>query len=518
VPREWVENSAKNGHNQPSFAGQMIGHHSKTSLSFFCIAISFASGDARAQAQTTSGRERAQRARPPGYCLGEYADDFSALGPRAREREQKQETYTFCIRAAATYECPSYGQDGNLKRSKRQVIAHGTAFGYQRKGETTLLATNEHVVEWPLVTTREQGASNVPHGCKRVAQTTRIVDNENDHYEGDDLLLSPVTADATLDIAILRANKALPVMPWKLGKSSKLRERNIVDVRGFPLGVFKATNVGKVVSAYDHDEQGEWNHDDFVIDALLSEGNSGSPVFAISCKTREFELVGMYHAGYTEGSALNVVVGIDQIRDVMMTLKPKPRSKSNPDEMLDASARSRLTRLSELTLEPFFPFGQVPAAVRAHPDGRLFFEIIGRDFPMRSFPVVLIEDLPPGSLGRFGEAGRVWLGNEQGLKVYERDELDKETAEQVERLHEALRRTAVIAFAARAVDTAQTRENFERRLRLEKRLKRVSARYVELAQTALELAEKGAPRPGQVGVSLLSILKAPGPAALQNGP
>src|SRR5271154_350636 len=60
------------------------------------------------------------------YCPGEYADDFSSLLPKARELEQQVAAYTFCIRTSATYECPSYGPDGNLKRKKRRVVAHGT--------------------------------------------------------------------------------------------------------------------------------------------------------------------------------------------------------------------------------------------------------------------------------------------------------------------------------------------------------------------------------------------------------
>ena len=35
-------------------------------------------------------------------------------------------------------------------------------------------------------------------------------------------------------------------------------------------------------SEHDHDDYGEWDHDDFVVDALLSAGNSGSPVLAVS--------------------------------------------------------------------------------------------------------------------------------------------------------------------------------------------------------------------------------------------
>ena len=79
----------------------------------------------------------------------------------------------------------------------------------------------------------------------------------------------------------------------------------------------QAVSSGKVVNPYDRDQEQGWDHVDFVIDALLSEGNSGSPVLAASCKSRELELVGVYHAGYKGHSALNVVVGIDQLAEFM---------------------------------------------------------------------------------------------------------------------------------------------------------------------------------------------------------
>ncbi|MCX6129591.1 MAG: serine protease, partial [Proteobacteria bacterium] len=261
-------------------------------------------------------------------CSNEYADDFSAMDAKTRELEQRLPSYTFCIRTTATYECPSYGSDGNLRRKKRKVVAHGTGFAYRLQAGETYVMTNQHVTDWPIVTDEEHTAEDIPEGCKRVSDSIKIVDNESDSYDRDDVVLMRVVADPQLDVTILKTKASLPVLPWKIGHSSGLKDRNVVDVRGFPLGVFKATNAGKVVAAYDHDEYKDWDHVDFVIDALLSPGNSGSPVFAISCKTGEFELVGMYHARYTGGSALNVVLGIDQLRDLMSTLKrpahPKP--------------------------------------------------------------------------------------------------------------------------------------------------------------------------------------------------
>src|SRR5437763_1654276 len=139
----------------------------------------------------------------------------------------------------------------------------------------------------------------------------------------DSLQLHPM-----LDAAILKANQRLTVLPYKVGKSAALRQGNAVIVRGFPLGVMQAVSSGKVVNPYDRDQEQGWDHVDFVIDALLSEGNSGSPVLAASCKSRELELVGVYHAGYKGHGALNVVVGIDQLIDFMHKKRRMPRAIS----------------------------------------------------------------------------------------------------------------------------------------------------------------------------------------------
>ena len=177
------------------------------------------------------------------------------------------------------------------------------------------------------------------HGCPACAWTAcrpgasasprrfTLVDDEHDSYGKDDISVTRVVTDPELDIAVLKARADLQVMPWKIGHSAGIRERNLVEVRGFPLGAFRATNIGKVISAHDHDDYADWDHDDFIVDALLSRGNSGSPVLGISCATGEYELVGVYHAGYSEGTALNAVIGIDQVRDLMATLKRTPRRR-----------------------------------------------------------------------------------------------------------------------------------------------------------------------------------------------
>jgi hypothetical protein len=448
----------------------------------------------------------------PNSCPGEYADNLSALAPKVRRMEAQLSSYTFCIRTTATYECPSYGVDGDLVHKRTQVVAHGTAFAYRRGGSGTLLLTNQHVSDWPVVTDEEHRAEDVPSGCRRVSEELNIVENEADSYGRDDVPLGRVVADPQMDIAILTTPNKLPILPWKIGNSARLRDRNIVDVRGFPLGVFKATNVGKVVSAYDHDTYKDWDHDDFVVDALLSPGNSGSPVLAISCKTGEFELVGVYHAGYTRGSALNAVVGIDQIRSFITTLKLPPRRDLNAQ--LDVSARARLSAAAQNTLQPFFPLGSLTASVRAREDGVFFFELLNKSFPLRTFPLLVLEDVPAQNDDDFGALGRVWFGGRQGLKQYDSAALEAATQPQLAKLLDALRRAGLASFALRDadLDADQNRERFERRERLEKALRRTTTGQKDLAQVAQELADRLAPRSDEPTMSLASVLAEPSPA------
>jgi len=445
----------------------------------------------------------------PTFCLGEYADDLAALSAAARRAEQQQKSYTFCVRTSAIYECPSYGPDGSLRRKRRTASAHGTAFAYRRDDKGTLLLTNQHVAEWPAVTDEDHPVDGIPAGCKRVSDSLRIVDSEADNYATDDLPLTRVVTDTALDAAVLRSSKTLPVLPWRVGRSSDLRVRNVVDVRGFPLGVFSATNVGKVVSEHDHDGFKDWNHDDFVIDALLSQGNSGSPVLAVSCHTGEFELVGLFHAGYTRGSALNVVVGIDQVTGLMTTLKPgAPRPEATP---LDADRRGQLLTAVRTAVDPYFPFGSLVGEVRARDDGSLVYGLMSPDFPARANPVLVMEDLPSASADGFGAPGRVWFGNRRGLKTYPREALDPEIQAQLPRLLDAFRKQSTTTFALRTADrrSAPTREEFQATAALQRELDRNSLKLQDLGQSALELAGRLGPSSSDPPLGLAELLKPP---------
>ncbi|NBD14387.1 MULTISPECIES: S1C family serine protease [Corallococcus] len=488
------------------------------------VALSLAASGAAAPPAAPAPARAPGVSAPPAaapYCEGEYADSYSALSPRARAFEQaEQKKYTYCVRSTAVYECLSYGAEGNVRRTRTAVSSHGTAFAYRQQAGETLLLTNEHVVEWPDVTSDAHPVDGVASGCKRVKDGLSIVENEADAYDRDDIPLSKAVVDPQLDLAVVKSRAPLTVMPWKVGRSAAVRERDVVDVRGFPLGVFNATNMGKVISAYDHDEYKDWYHDDFVIDALLSQGNSGSPVLAISCKTGEFELVGVFHAGYSRGSALNVVVGIDQARDLMNNLRRTPKRVQEGTTPLDALARARMAKRAEVSATPFFPFGSRTAAVFPRADGTLLFALYGQDFPRRVHPLIVMEDLPMASADEgFGRVGRVWFGGERGLLERPRGEQDAELQQQLARLLDALRRDATLAFSYQdsLPSSDESRQTFDTSARLAKTLERTIVAHRDLSDSAAELADRFAPDLTEPATRTESVLKNPPPPGIHLG-
>jgi serine protease Do len=380
---------------------------------------------------------RAPAAKTTLLCDGEYADTMELLPSRLRDIEQSARSeYTYLVRNFARYECPYFGPDGKLRRRHVDAVEHGTAFAYEVTGGETFLLTNEHVAAWPEVTDAAHKVDGVTEGCKRVQQKLRIVHDERDSYEAGQIPLTTVAIDAALDAAILKAAQPLAVLPYKLGKSKALRQGNAVQVRGFPLGLMRAVNTGKVVNPYDVDQELGWNHVDFVIDALLSEGNSGSPVLALSCKRAELELVGVYHAGYKGHSALNAVVYIDQLREMMLKKKRVARAAPEGTPVVGAAGRKRLRDgLASGTL-PLFEFGGMNVLVQSTGES-LYYHVYGRDFPIDDRRLAVLEDRAVA--GGFGEIARIWVRGESGLHPWNQAELGADERDLVVRLGEALR-------------------------------------------------------------------------------
>src|SRR5436190_21250120 len=372
-------------------------------------------------------------------CEGEYADTLQVQSMRTRDFEQgPRSQYSYLVRSTAKYECPFFGPDGKLRRRRVQASELGTAFAYEASGNETYLFTNEHVAAWPEVTDTFHRIDGVPEGCKRVEDKLRIVRDERDDFEPGQVALTRVAVDPLLDAAILKASQRLTILPYKIGKSAGLRQGNAVAVRGFPLGVTQAVSSGKVVNPDDRDPEQGWDHVDFVIDALLSEGNSGSPVLAASCRTRDLELVGVYHAGYKGHGALNVVVGIDQLADFMRKKRRIPRAitaDGSPGALGPVERRRVKDALAAGTL-PLFDLGGLVVRVEMS-EGVLLYHIYGRQFPLDDRRVVVIEDLP--KTAAFGELGRLWVLGQTGWREWPPSALGADERDLLQRVGETIR-------------------------------------------------------------------------------
>ena len=199
------------------------------------------------------------------YCSGPTPTTSPPSPPRHARAEQKpqSQTWTYAIRTSATYECLSYGTDGNLRRVKKKTLAHGTGFGYRQQNGETLILTNQHVAEWPPVTDDDHKLEDVPVGCKRAvrfAQDRRVgarhlrprrhpaAAGGHRQVDGHGHPQGPRPA----------AHPALEGGPLGGPRGTQRGGRARLS-----LGAFKATNVGKVVSTYDHDDEKDWDHVDF---------------------------------------------------------------------------------------------------------------------------------------------------------------------------------------------------------------------------------------------------------------
>ena len=368
-------------------------------------------------------------------CDGDYADAVpTAIAAQVLDGVREQ--FVFSIRNTATYEHVYYGKDGKLRRAYVRSVVHGTGFAYRVRDGETLIVTNQHVAERPDVTDDEHTVDGVPPGSKKVREQLKIVRNEEDDYEPGHVVLAKVLADAPADIAIVKAHKLLPVMPFRFGRSSALRPGNLVQVRGFPLGAFSALSVGKVVNPYTEDTEKGWSHSDFVVDALLSAGNSGSPVFAVSCRTSEPELVGVFHAGYADAAALNVVVGIDQLREELDTLRVRRRDGGLRAE-ITAQDRDRLVKelFGEQSHALTFPFGGRAVLAQLADPATLRFAVLDDDFPMVTREAVALVDRSQSGFGTLDTVIALVDGAPAEVPA---SALDPEVREHFEKLYDAL--------------------------------------------------------------------------------
>jgi hypothetical protein len=326
-------------------------------------------------------------------CTGRYSDTFDVLKKEVKEFEKSSNSnYSVCIRNISTYEQIYYSEDGKINKRLIKYVIHGTAFPFEKKGEIVYFLTNEHVANQPLVTSENNRLEGVPFGAKKVKEVIKIVQNENDQFEKNFIELKVTAIAPELDAAILEGKVNMEPIPYKLGTSSELKTGNVVMIKGFPLGIFNVSNTGKVINVNVEDNDGEWRHIDFIIDAQLNTGQSGSPVFAVNCSTGEYELVGLYHAFYSEGKGLNLAVGIDDLLDF---IKNKRSIIPSQKEVSFLSSSEQFRIISHL-LDPknlkLFQYGDNMFSMNISRDRTITIEIFTDRFPTYATPMLSIVD------------------------------------------------------------------------------------------------------------------------------
>jgi serine protease Do len=459
----------------------------------------------------------AQPAIPP-LCNGDYADALPVAKANAI-LDSARDPFVFAIRNTATYEHVYYGHDGKLRRAYLRSVVHGTGFSYRVVNGETQIVTNEHVASQPDVTDDDHNVDGVPKGSKKVREQLKIVRDENDDYEPGHVPLIKVLSDPAADIAVLKAKKQLGVMPYRIGRSGALRPGNLVQVRGFPLGAFAALNTGKVLNPMTLDSERAWNHADFVVDALLNSGNSGSPVFAISCRTAEPELVGVYHAGYTDAAALNAVVAIDQLRDELDTLKVPKRDPAGVHNDITAADRDRLVQqlFAEPTRSLTFPFaGRAVVATLVDPQ-TLRFSVLDDDYPLvLQESMALIDHNHNG----FGTLDAIDVPVDGAPTEAPAQALDQDVREHFDRLYDSLWRQVlgVVDYRARLSRGRGSADAFADAQAARQRLRKRASEQKEILNICAFEADRANFGAARVPVVAAPPASSPAPAAAVSVP
>jgi hypothetical protein len=159
---------------------------------------------------------------------------------------------------------------------------------------------------------------------------------------------------------------------------------------------------------------------------------------AASCRSRELELVGVYHAGYKGHSALNVVVGIDQLTEFMRKKRRIPRalaSEGSPGSP-GVAERTRIKDMLAAGTLPLFDFGGLVTRVELA-DASLLYHLYGRQFPLDDRRFVVIEDLAKPAA--FGEMGRLWVLGPTGWREWPPGALGTDERELLGRVVDSIR-------------------------------------------------------------------------------
>src|SRR5207245_3755064 len=126
----------------------------------------------------------------------------------------------------------------------------------------------------------------------------------------------------------------------------------------------------------------------------------GSPLLPVSWRTWLPELVGVLLAGYAEAAALNVVVGFDQLREELDTLRV-PRRDGWLRSEFTAQDRDRVVKelFAEQSRTLIFPFGGRAVLAQLADPGALRFAVLDDDYPMVTREALALVDRSQSGFG-----------------------------------------------------------------------------------------------------------------------
>ncbi len=162
---------------------------------------------------------------------------------------------------------------------------YGTGFGYRKVDGYHYLLTNQHVLGH-----MEHEVGLVKF--KRLHSRVKIIDSRFDEYEEDDISLEIVFESSDLDLAIIRTESEINLLPEnRYADSSTLKFGEEVYLVGYPMGLFPVVtkgivaNPGNFVEDEDSIFKDEKNQITIpasakkILDLSINPGNSGSPFF-----------------------------------------------------------------------------------------------------------------------------------------------------------------------------------------------------------------------------------------------
>lgn len=159
-----------------------------------------------------------------------------------------------------------------------------TASGFAVE-DGTVLVTNYHVIE------------DAYHIVARTADNEECIDVSN-----------ILAYDENADLALLKCDADIGIVPLILGDSSIVKQGDSIYVIGYPLGLANTLSDGVISSRY-MDENGV---DILQITAAISHGSSGGALL-----NDHGEVIGVICASYTDGQNLNIAISSNEIQSLM---------------------------------------------------------------------------------------------------------------------------------------------------------------------------------------------------------